>query len=300
MYFLVHPLGLDQSAAWSVTATPRVSVVVPAYREAHCIGPTVEALRSELESALSSDCADDAERCTGAGRSAGRPRAERADGVEVVVVDDGSDDGTDRAAREAGADVVLRLPDNSGKGAAVRAGVMAASGRVVAVTDADLAYPPHQITRMLAEAEAGADMVIGNRRHLRSTELTRPSALRSVGSRIVNSVVRALKLTDCQDTQCGMKAFRRDAAEALFTASVVDGFAFDVELLYLADRYGMNVSEVPVEVVNSADSTVQVLRHGLLLLRDLAGIRLRAMLGNYPASPPVPSSDAVSRSERSG
>ena len=235
-------------------AVTRLSVVVPAYREAARIGAAVGALRTELAEASR---------------------------VEIVVVDDGSDDGTAEAARAAAADVVVRLPENRGKGAALRAGVLASSGRVIAFTDADLAYPPRQIQRLLAEAEAGADVVIGNRRHPRSTAAVRPTALRSLGSRVVSASVMVLGLGRCRDTQCGFKAFRRDAAEALFSASVVDGFAFDVELLYLAHRRGLEVLEVPVEVVSTNTSTVRVLSDGLGLVRDLIRIRFRAFLGRY-------------------
>ena len=259
----------------------RLSVVVPAYREAERIGGTVAVLRTELASIAPSkpDAPSDGD-SSGCGGGAGSV-ANRC--VEIVVVDDGSDDGTAEAARAAGADMVVELPQNRGKGAAVRAGVRASSGRVIAFTDADLAYPPRQIHRLLAAAEAGADMVIGNRRHPDTTAFTRPPAVRSLGSRLVSAATRVLGLASRRDTQCGLKAFRCDAAQALFAASAVDGFAFDVELLFLADRLGLSLKEVPVEVTNTRTSTVRMLRDGLAVARDLLLIRLRALLGHYPA-----------------
>jgi len=139
----------------------RLSVVVPAYREAGRIGETVATLRSELAP------------------------VHHEGGVEIVVVDDGSDDGTAAAGRAAGADVVVEFPVNRGKGAAVRAGMRIASGSVVAFTDADLSYPPHQILGLLEEVEQGADAAVGDRRHPDSVAVTDASWLRRTGSRAV-------------------------------------------------------------------------------------------------------------------
>ena len=234
-------------------------MVVPAYREAERIGATVASLREALA-----------------------PVAARG-GAEIVVVDDGSDDGTAEAARAAGADEVVELPDNRGKGAAVRAGMRASSGSVVAFTDADLAYPPRQLVGLLDTVEEGADVATGDRRHPDSVAVTKPPALRWAGSHIVVNALRwALRLGGHYDTQCGLKAFRRAAALELLEASVIDRFAFDIELLYLADRWGLTVREVPVEVVNSDTSSVRVVSDGVRLARDMGRIRVRAMLGRYP------------------
>lgn len=242
-----------------VGAAVRFSVVVPAYREAERIGVTVAALRAALASV-----ADDG-------------------GVEIVVVDDGSDDATADAARDAEADLVVELPVNRGKGAAVRAGVRAASGAVVAFTDADLAYSPHQLGPLLEQVEQGAQVVVGDRRHADSVAITSPSVLRRIGSRAVGAVGWVLRLGAGRDTQCGLKAFRREAALDLVAASVVDRFAFDVEVLYLADRLGLDVREVPVEVVNRATSSVRVASDGWGLVIDMVRIRARAASGRYPS-----------------
>src|SRR5207302_1357991 len=141
--------------------------------------------------------------------------------VEIVVADDGSDDGTVDAARAAGADQVVALPLNRGKGAAVRAGVLAARGRTVAYTDADLAYPPAQLLRLLAEVEAGADMVVGSRRHVETKTLVQARRLRELTGRLFNLLTGLILLGRYRDTQCGLKAFRSDVARALFTRSTV-------------------------------------------------------------------------------
>lgn len=246
-----------------------LSVIVPAYREAGRINDTVHALRAALDGADTSG------------------------GVEIVVVDDGSDDGTADAARDAGADIVVELGTNQGKGAAVRAGMRASTGTVVAFTDADLAYAPGQIVTLLAEVAAGADVVVGNRRDRASVAVTEVSRLRRAGSVALHRLCEWLGLGHGRDTQCGLKAFSRRAADLIADASVMDRFSFDVEALFLADRLGLRVVQVPVEVVNSASSSVRVVRDGTQLVIDMVRIRARALAGRYP-SPDSPSAEAAS------
>jgi dolichyl-phosphate beta-glucosyltransferase len=236
-------------------------VVVPAFREAAAIGGTVERIRTEL-----AGVADDG-------------------GLEVVVVDDGSGDGTDDAARTAGADQVLAFTENRGKGAAVRAGMLAAAGRTLVFTDADLSYAPAQIERLLQQVEAGWDVVVGNRHHEGSTTIVAAGVLRQVGGRVINLATRTVLVGSHQDTQCGLKAFRSDVAKTIFGHSRIDGFAFDVEVIHLVERYGLSLQEVGVEVVNSDRSTVHVARDAVLLLADLARIRRSAATGAYDLAP---------------
>ena len=244
--------------------THRLSVVVPAYREADRIAATVSRIRTELASVV-----------------------EPAD-LEVVVADDGSDDGTADAAVAAGADVVVRLDHNRGKGAALREGVRAASGRTVAFTDADLAYAPSQVAGLLETVESGYDMVVGSRRHAGSTAVVGAGRFRQAGGRLVNLATHALLLGQYRDTQCGLKAFRADVARALFDATTIDGFAFDVELFHLAERWRLTLAEVPVQVEHSERTTVRALRDGLAMLGNLVLIRQRARRGRYPADAGLP------------
>ena len=240
---------------------PRLSVVVPAYGEVGAIAAAIGRIREELASV-----ADDG-------------------GLEVVVVDDGSGDGTADAARAAGADTVLAFPENRGKGAAVRAGMLAATGRTRVFTDADLSYAPAQIERLLTEVEDGWDVVVGNRHHEGSTTLVAAGLLRQAGGRVINLATRAVLVGPHQDTQCGLKAFRSDVARVIFGHSHIDGFAFDVEVIHLVERYGLSLEEVEVEVVNSDRSTVNVARDAVLLLLDLVRIRRRATRGVYDLRP---------------
>jgi dolichyl-phosphate beta-glucosyltransferase len=198
-----------------------------------------------------------------------------------VVVDDGSGDDTPEQAEKAGADVVLRQPVNRGKGAAVRLGMLAASGRTRAFTDADLSYAPDQVVALMDEVEAGWDIVVGSRQHLDTTTVVQTGLLRQVGGRVINWCTRFVLDADHLDTQCGLKAFRSDTAEMIFSHSRVDGFAFDVEVFHLAERYGLSLREVPVVVENSERSTVRVARDAARLLRDLARIRQWARSGAY-------------------
>jgi glycosyltransferase involved in cell wall biosynthesis len=168
---------------------------------------------------------------------------------------------------------------------AVRAGMLAARGRTRVFTDADLSYAPAQIVRLLTEVEAGWDIVIGNRYHDDTTTTVATSALREVGGRVINAATRLVLHERFQDTQCGLKAFRSDVAEVVFSRARVEGFAFDVELLMLADRFDLSVLEVPVELENSGRSTVRVARDATRLLVDLARIRTDVARGRYRAEP---------------
>lgn len=240
---------------------PRLSVVVPAYREADRIGDTVAEIRAALH-----------------------PLVDAGD-LEIVVVDDGSDDDTADRAEAAGADVVVRGHPNRGKGAAVRQGVLAAHGRTIAFTDADLSYAPDQLLRLLDGVEAGWDVVVGSRQHLETRTVVRAGRLREVGGRVINLLTGVVLLGRYRDTQCGLKAMRSDVARVVFGHSRIDGFAFDVEVFHLVERYRLSLLEVPVEVVNSSRSTVHVARDAGRLVRDLFRIRRWGRIGVYEAAP---------------
>ena len=159
--------------------------------------------------------------------------------------------------------------------------MLAARGRTVAFTDADLAYSPDQLLGVLAAIESGWDVVVGSRHHRDATTVAPPRRLREVGSRVVNTFTMALLLGQYRDTQCGLKGFRSDVAHLLFGQSRVDGFAFDVELFHLAERYELSLVEVPVRVQNSERSTVRVARDATRLVGDLFRIRGYAKRGLY-------------------
>jgi len=235
----------------------RLSVVIPAWCAESTIAATLTRLRAELT-----------------------PAVGEAD-LEIVVVDDGSPDGTAAAAVAAGADNVVRLPENRGKGAAVRAGVLAARGRAIAFTDADLAYEPRLLLRLLEQVEAGWDVVVGSRRHVETVTLVRTRRLREITGRIFNLISFAVLLGAYRDTQCGLKAFRSDAARRIFGVAQIDRFAFDVEIFHLAERYQLALSEVPVTIDDPGNSSVRVGPDSLRMLLDLVRIRQFAGQGAY-------------------
>lgn len=241
----------------------RLTVVVPAFNEGARVGDAVVALRRALPEVTP-------------------------DGLEIVVVDDGSSDETAAAAERAGADRVVRLERNRGKGAAVRAGVAVASGTTVAYTDADLSYPPEQLAVLLQEVERGSRFVAGSRKHVETVTLIKSRRLREVSGRVSNLLSRLVVLGRYRDTQCGLKAFDAEAAKALFGAGLVDGFAFDVELFLLAERFGIPIVEVPVRVSNTESSSVQMGRDSRRMIEDLARIRRWAAEGTYERRRPAP------------
>jgi dolichyl-phosphate beta-glucosyltransferase len=238
----------------------RLSVVVPAYREEGRIGDSVRRLSAALA------------------------EVDRDGGVEVVVVDDGSGDATAAEAAAAGARVVS-LSVNRGKGAAVRQGVLAARGRTIAFVDADLAYPPEQVLRLLEGVEAGWDVVVGSRRHGRSVDVARVPLLRSVSGRLFNLLTAVVLLGRYRDTQCGCKAFRSDVARLVFSRTRVDTFAFDVEVFHLVERYRLSLTEIPVTLVESAGSTVRVGIDALHMVGDLFRVRRWSGRGVYDLDP---------------
>jgi len=231
-------------------------VVVPAYQEAGVIGATVARLRAELAAPV------------GGG------------GLELVVADDGSLDATATEAEAAGADRVLRLA-HRGKGSAVRGGMLAATGSTVAFCDADLAYAPDQVLRVLEAIEAGADVAAGSRYHDDAVALVRAGRLREVTGRAFSMLTDLTVLGSRHDTQCGLKAFSHDAARAVFSRARIDGFAFDVEVFALVNRLDLKVVDVPVQLTNSTRSSVRVVRDAAVMLRDVGRVRWGLARGAY-------------------
>jgi dolichyl-phosphate beta-glucosyltransferase len=180
---------------------------------------------------------------------------------------------------------VIRLPQNLGKGAAVRAGVLEAAGDQVLVTDADLSTPIEEVDKLLA---AGAPVAIGSRGVDTTLVKQRQSLFRVASGRTFNLVVRLFVVSGIRDTQCGFKLFRRDAAREIFSRATVDRFAFDVEALLLARRLGFPIAEVPVLWFNSPDTRVG-LGGGLEAFAELFRVRRRVSraMRARPARPPA-------------
>ena len=154
-------------------------------------------------------------------------------------------------------------------------------GRTIAFTDADLAYSPHQLASFVEAIEGGYDVAIGNRHHADTDTLGHLSSalVRESGGQHGHEPDVARQLSD---TQCGCKAFRADVGRIVMGAGTIDGFAFDIEVLHLVERYGLSMIELPVEVVNSDTSTVRALRDGVGVILDIVRIRRLSQKERYP------------------
>jgi dolichyl-phosphate beta-glucosyltransferase len=231
--------------------TPRWSVVIPAFNEAHRLPPFLEKVVAYFEG--------------------------RDEPYEVIVVDDGSTDNTAALieARNLGSVSVLRLPANTGKGGAVRAGMLAARGAYRLFADADGATPIEELKRLEPVLVAGADVVIGSRVLVDPGVSVTTRSHRVAAGRLFNWLVARMGLHGIADSQCGFKAFTAPAAARLFEPLATEGFGFDVELLLRARAAGCRIVEVPVNWADQAGSKVGVLRHGPSMLWQIVQARRR-------------------------
>ena len=207
--------------------------------------------------------------------------------AEIIVVDDGSTDRTPEILTAISADgfEVVRLPGNRGKFAALKAGMSVARGSCRIFTDADLPYDLEAIGYMAAlVAEQGFHIVVGDRTLVESELGIDQPFLRHLSTRVFSFSVRMLVTGELFDTQVGFKAFRGDVASALFPLITDDGFAGDVELLYVALKYNLAIRRIPVRLLRTGLTTVSVVGHSLPMLRRIAGLRRRWASGGYEST----------------
>ena len=201
---------------------------------------------------------------------------------EIIVVDDGSSDGTYRLTEElkvtVGRLVPVRHVTNQGKGEAVRSGVLRCSGDFILFTDVDLSTPLRETGRLFEKIKDGFDIAIASRGLSESRLVIKQPAYREMSGRLFNLFVQLLFLPGIWDTQCGFKLFTAEAGRKVFAVTKIKGFAFDVEFLYLARKLGYRIAEVPVEWSDDPDSRVRMTRDPLAMVRDLLGCFLRASL----------------------
>jgi dolichyl-phosphate beta-glucosyltransferase len=199
---------------------------------------------------------------------------------EVIVADDGSIDGTADSVRASSAVRVLRLP-HRGKGAALRAGMLAATGNIRAFTDADLPYGLEPLPLAISYIRDRRFHAVVGDRTLPGSRYQNPGPLRRVISEVASFAFRTLVTGGIYDTQCGFKVFRGDVASEIFRLARIDGFAIDVELIYLVLKHRLDMKRIPVQLLRNAPSSVRVIRDSLRAVRDIASIRFNLANGRY-------------------
>ena len=240
-------------------SAPELSIIIPAYNEEERLPRTLGRLQDYL--------------------------AEKRIESEVIVVDDGSTDGTAKLVEEWRARMPgLRLVSNGrnrGKGYSVRHGMLEARGRVALFTDADLSTPIEESEKLLAAVEK-ADAAYGSRAMDRSLIAVHQSPAREMAGIIFNWLVRLFTGLPFQDTQCGFKAFVRERAQIVFEQQRIEGFGFDPEILFLARRHDLRAVEIPVRWSHDPATKVRVVRDSVRMFVDLLRIRWNWLLGRYP------------------
>lgn len=235
------------------------SIVIPAYNEESRIGPALGKVLACM--------------------------AERHWAAEVLVVNDGSRDGTVRVVRQVAQNApqvrLIENPSNRGKGYSVRNGILQARAPVVMFTDADLSSPIEEAELLFAAIREGADVAIGSRWLDRARQTIRQPVYRRFFGRCFNALTRLVMGLPYADTQCGFKAFRREAAQAVFVRQRIERWGFDPELLFIAQRLGLKVREVPVTWGHDERSRISYLKDGAQMLQEMARIRWNALLGLY-------------------
>lgn len=198
---------------------------------------------------------------------------------ELIVINDGSSDSTGDVARQALATAqvethLLENFPNQGKGSAVRKGLLSATRPIGLFFDADLSTPLDETPKVIGPIASGeVDIAFGSRGLDRSLIGTRQSWRREQGGRVFNLIVRLSTGMPFWDTQCGFKAFRLEACRPILQSASVDGFAFDVELLYRAHRAGLRLREVPVRWNHSEGSKIELVRDSIRMFREVMTLR---------------------------
>ncbi len=236
----------------------KLSVVIPAYNEENRLPKTLEAVSAYLSGRYD---------------------------YEIIVVDDGSTDKTSgicsRFFKSGGRGRIIKNSHNRGKGFSVRRGMLEAAGDLILFSDADLSTPIREVEKLLRAVEAGADIAVGSRGLPESDVRVHQRFLRESMGKCFNLVVRFAAVRGIRDTQCGFKLFGRECARAVFARSRLDGFAFDVEALFIARLLGCGIREVPVVWLNSEASRVSVVTDPARMFFDVLYIRFLQLAGEY-------------------
>jgi glycosyltransferase involved in cell wall biosynthesis len=205
--------------------------------------------------------------------------------VEIIVVNDGSRDDTADVVRsfmrQAPELRLLENPGNHGKGYSVRNGMLNARGDVLLFSDVDFSSPIEESIKLISAIEQGADVAFGSRWLLAETQTQRQSLMRQFVGRAYNLLLRMILGLPYKDTQCGFKACTRHAAEVIFTRQQIEGWGFDPELLFIARKFGLKVTEVAVAWANDDRSKINPIVDGIKMFYELLTIRLHSITNRY-------------------
>jgi glycosyltransferase involved in cell wall biosynthesis len=202
---------------------------------------------------------------------------------EVIIVDDGSpDDGKTKSVAEQFGCKYLKNPVNMGKGAAVRNGMLNSAGDIKIFTDADIPFESAAIKLIIDEINLnGYDMVVGDRTLSESSYHTEISKKRSLGSTFYSFIVSQFISGGVFDTQCGLKAFKKEVANDIFGVSILNSFAFDVEVISVAIKRKYKIKKIPVKLRSQEGNSVNLIKHAPRMIVDLFKVKWRQLTGKY-------------------
>jgi dolichyl-phosphate beta-glucosyltransferase len=206
---------------------------------------------------------------------------------EVIVVDNNSSDDTAKISEKFAVEfpfIRVLTESTQGKGAAVRTGMMAATGEYIFMADADLSMPISELNKFLPPKLENYDVAIASREVKGAVRYNEP-AYRHLMGRVFNLIVKIIAVPGFQDTQCGFKSFRRSVALEILRGQTINGWAFDVELLFIARKRGFEIVEVPIDWYYRANSRISPLKDALEMVREVARIRLNGFKGSYDLQP---------------
>ena len=229
-----------------------ISIIVPAYNEEKSLGLTIEKIVHYLNKQNYT--------------------------WELIIVDDGSTDNTvniakDKKSKTHKSNIQIIELSHAGKGWAIKNGMLRSNGSLKFMCDADLSMPIENLQNFIINFDSKSEIIIGSR-ELKSSQRHGESIFRKLRSKIFNSIVRILLPIPFKDTQCGFKCFKKDTAEKLFNLQQIKGFSFDVEILYLANKFGIKTTEMPIAWEHKNQSQINSIRDSLKMLLDVLKIRI--------------------------
>ncbi len=237
--------------------TPEISIIIPTYKSADILEKNIMLLKSYLDENNLSN--------------------------EIILVDDGSDDkgATQEAAKSLNI-VFLANPVNTGKGAALKLGFEKAQGRFCIFTDADIPYQLDNLMEIYKKLSVeNFDVVVGDRNLEGSIYYEKTSFLRNFGSWAVITMVNIFITRNWKDTQCGIKGFKANVGKRLFSMARINRFAIDIEIVFLAIKYGYNIKKINVSLRSNEKSTINIVNDGIKIIFDIFKIRLNELRGAY-------------------